>query len=1098
MKKKIALMLSLLVVALLSLVACIKEDPVDPHVYVEHTAVAPTCTDTGSEFYYSCSHCEKIFDANKNEISAIPTVEANGHDFVLHEEVSSTCSTKGTLSHYTCNDCSLIFDLNKEVIDSVEVDFDSTNHSSDPTLIIAVAPAKTAYVVGETFDTSGMQIVYGCKDCEGEILDTQFLTVTYQTEGATAFAMGDTKVTLTYGELSIDVEITVGKKQAVISGVEESYQTVCKTAPSIEASVNYTELNIAIEYFDAEDNLIEVADLLAGGEYYVKVWVEETADVSGAEVVASVIVLHEHDWRNNSENWDKIEYACTCGDSNGVYVLNNAISWVDERDISFDFSNLVVGATSVAVDSVKKVDGETLVDLEPTLVEGFKYTYKVEDFNVTEYTPYELHLKVALTVDGNQIELDFFGKYADGVIKTAEDLSMLVYTGTTITGYYVIANDIDASAFLVNSATPCWVDEGGFQGVLDGQGHTVSNIHVVGGIGLFGAIGARAKVVDVNFTNVKVDVEYALAFAVRNATFKNVSIEFAKDSKILKVAYTFNATTFDNFTVKTGVECGVPFLIDENVENAIPSGVTVTYYPTHNVLFNSNGGTSVEAIVVTDGRAFDAPVAPVKASDDNYDYDFAGWYVGEDLYDFSAPVTEDLVLDAKWDAVEKSPYGKVILNAKSQNLTKWDYGNAIAVTASTDDTYGAIWSVVIDNIAEQSLQHDPVDVEGFERVCFYVYNPCAGTMRLTIHGGYDDGWALKTMELVGQSWTKVEVSVSAFEVATPGQIFLMIQDPSAVSVGGEWKITSFYGLKTGETAPDVEKPEEPEIPEVDSNVLVDAKTQTLTKWDIGGDLTVTNSTDLAYGDVWNVTIGAMVEQSITHGAIVTDGFERVYFYVYNPCDYAVRLVIHGGWTAWNVQQIMLGSKTWAKVEVDVSTFTTDVAGQIFIVLQDPDAVSVAGEWKITSFVGLKEGEEAPAIVNPVLVDAKTQTLTRWDYGNEITVVNSTDDTYGDVMVMTVSDCGEQGFTHPVINTYDFDTVYFFVFNPCAYDVRFNVHGATTWGAQTLLIPANSWTRIELKASLINENGAGKVGFVIQDPNAVSVAGEWKITSFIGE
>ena len=70
MKKKIALTLSLLVVALLSLVACIKVDPVDPHVYVEHTAVAPTCTDKGSEFYYSCSHCEKIFDANKMGINS--------------------------------------------------------------------------------------------------------------------------------------------------------------------------------------------------------------------------------------------------------------------------------------------------------------------------------------------------------------------------------------------------------------------------------------------------------------------------------------------------------------------------------------------------------------------------------------------------------------------------------------------------------------------------------------------------------------------------------------------------------------------------------------------------------------------------------------------------------------------------------------------------------------------------------------------------------------------------------------------------------------------------------------------------------------------
>ena len=137
----------------------------------------------------------------------------------------------------------------------------------------------------------------------------------------------------------------------------------------------------------------------------------------------------------------------------------------------------------------------------------------------------------------------------------------------------------------------------------------------------------------------------------------------------------------------------------------------------------------------------------------------------------------------------------ILVDASCQTLTRWDYGNEITVVNSTDDTYGDVFVVTIGAIGEQSITHAPVSVGNFDKVSFFVFNPCEGTMRLTIHGGYDDGWGLKTIELDGQSWTKVEVEVSAFEVATPGQIFLMIQDPYGVSIAGEWKITSFTGVK---------------------------------------------------------------------------------------------------------------------------------------------------------------------------------------------------------------------------------------------------------------------------------------------------------------
>jgi hypothetical protein len=63
------------------------------------------------------------------------------------------------------------------------------------------------------------------------------------------------------------------------------------------------------------------------------------------------------------------------------------------------------------------------------------------------------------------------------------------------------------------------------------------------------------------------------------------------------------------------------------------------------------------------------------------------------------------------------------------------------------------------------------------------------------------------------------------------------------------------------------------------------------------------------------------------------------------------LVIHGGWNAWNAATIELAAGAWTKVEVDVASTFDKNNGVICLVLQDPDAVSVGGEWKITSFYG---------------------------------------------------------------------------------------------------------------------------------------------------
>ena len=68
-----------------------------------------------------------------------------------------------------------------------------------------------------------------------------------------------------------------------------------------------------------------------------------------------------------------------------------------------------------------------------------------------------------------------------------------------------------------------------------------------------------------------------------------------------------------------------------------------TYYT---VTFDSDGGSEVASQSVLSGTTATEPVDPTKT-----DYDFAGWFTNSELtneYDFSTPVTADIILYAKW------------------------------------------------------------------------------------------------------------------------------------------------------------------------------------------------------------------------------------------------------------------------------------------------------------------------------------------------------------------------------------------------------------------------------------------------------------------
>ena len=63
----------------------------------------------------------------------------------------------------------------------------------------------------------------------------------------------------------------------------------------------------------------------------------------------------------------------------------------------------------------------------------------------------------------------------------------------------------------------------------------------------------------------------------------------------------------------------------------------------HSVIFDSNGGTSVRTQTVKHGGYAEY------RSTSRFGYEFLGWYLNGEKYDFSTPVTEKITLIAKWE-----------------------------------------------------------------------------------------------------------------------------------------------------------------------------------------------------------------------------------------------------------------------------------------------------------------------------------------------------------------------------------------------------------------------------------------------------------------
>lgn len=111
--------------------------------------------------------------------------------------------------------------------------------------------------------------------------------------------------------------------------------------------------------------------------------------------------------------------------------------------------------------------------------------------------------------------------------------------------------------------------------------------------------------------------------------------------------------------------------------------ITFTERPagTHSVTFNLNyaGAPAANMVEVNHNDTVAEPSEPTRPSTENYKYSFDGWYLNQegtgDAYEFSAPVTDDLVLYAKWIETAKTVQEK-IEEKKTTSSLLYNYGYA--------------------------------------------------------------------------------------------------------------------------------------------------------------------------------------------------------------------------------------------------------------------------------------------------------------------------------------------------------------------------------------------------------------------------------------
>ena len=207
----------------------------------EHTLGAwskridPTCEGKGAKGHYTCSVCEKYFDADGKELKSLE-IPAAGHTYgEWVDEIPATCTENGAKGHYTCSACGIYFDANHKLLDSLLIPAGHNYEKHDEVAVNACA--------------DGMLAHYLCTGC-----GTYFDIDTEKTEVTKASLVISATTAHTYSDWIEEKSVS----SCTVNGTKGHYRcTVCNAN------------------FDAEHQKIDDLTIPAPGKHTYSDWIEE-------------------------------------------------------------------------------------------------------------------------------------------------------------------------------------------------------------------------------------------------------------------------------------------------------------------------------------------------------------------------------------------------------------------------------------------------------------------------------------------------------------------------------------------------------------------------------------------------------------------------------------------------------------------------------------------------------------------------------------------------------------------------------------------------------------------------------------------------------
>lgn len=461
-------------------------------------------------------------------------------------------------------------------------------------------------------------------------------------------------------------------------------------------------------------------------------------------------------------------------------------------------------------------------------------------------------------------------------------------------------------------------------------------------------------------------------------------------------------------------------------------------------------------------------------------------------------------------------------------VTKWEYGTGLTVSQDENETYGGIWSIIVDakSAGEQSFKFENIDVSDCGELVMWIYNPTELTLNLAIHGGWNS-WMAYSTKLAPKDWTEVRFNASVVEKDTEGSFFPIISgeyvNGTRSPFEGTFLFTAVYGVPAKEAATDVintiDKLPSADNVTTDDRSLLENVRAAYENLSTAARAAVTNYAKLVAVEnklaqveaeafdakilsVISVTPTednaidcylAMVDLTNEYNALADLTYEKVS--KWSDAEYYRKTVeVY----AESVTQKLIGSLPEAK-DVELKHISQiDLAKTLYDGLTEQAQANVDG----TKLAELVKQAQNYLLLFDFSVETSDKISTTTDFAVDWTgkTTYATDSVYGNVMVCNII-AGMTGYPREAefrIRATDkkvwlYEEICFYVYAPIE-NATFRVYSENWRSYIDIPLTKGEWTLISIDSSFPTTNNMDGMFFIFIAPEGSTPAGEWKVSS----